>query len=86
MIVEGSEMAAGTVKKLNRPMAPADFARGLELAGFTTTDDAAEHFRCSPRVIQYWKNEEAGRQVPPAVAALVRLLVDGRIRPEELGK
>ena len=83
-------------RKLLKPMTSSDLAKALTVLelvrgdGTIATEEAAAMFDVSPRSIQYWLRIESPkgereRRIPNSVAALIRLLVDGRIERNELG-
>ena len=79
-------------RKLLRSMTPGDLGKALLVLGFVrgdgsvATERAAETFGVSPRSVQYWLSDASERRIPTSVAALIRLMVDGRIDADELGR
>ena len=72
-------------KSLLRPMPKSDLRRAFDHLGWNTADKAADALSVSTRAVQYWLYESSERQIPGASAAIVRLLVAGRVTIYELG-
>jgi hypothetical protein len=80
-------------RKLLRPMTAGDVAKALTVLELTRIDGtidseaAAAMFDVSPRTIQYWLNDrEPRRHIPNVFAAIIRLMIDGRIERNEMGR
>jgi len=75
-----------SMPKLLRYMSKADLRDACAKLQLKTAGDLADILDRSPRTIQYWLSDESVQEIPVSDAALVRLLIAGRVKRSELGR